>query len=268
MLINKLPKFIIIGMAKCGTTSLYDALNKHSQIKGSFKKELYFFNNKNYYEQGKEKYKKYFPYCNKDEICFEATPHYLRFTEVPKRIKKMIPKCKFIVLLRNPITRAKSQSYGYIRQCNRKNEKPVTEDINELISMIFNNPNKFVDYHNNNVLKYYARNILTWGCYYKYLMNWLNLFPKEQILIIKSEDFFNNTKDVVNQCFDFIGVKREEVELIHRLKGSLQNRKMLGRLEYKKFSKENIEKLKNYFIDKNKKLYDLIGRDMQWEKEV
>lgn len=265
---NKLPKFLIIGMAKCGTTSLYDALNKHSQINGSATKELYFFNNKDSFNKGSHYYKSFLPYCAVHQMCFEATPHYLRFIEVPNRVKQMIPQTKLIVLLRNPITRAKSQAYGYLRQCKRKNENPITTDINELIGLIFNAPNNFVDYHKANILKYYARNILTWGCYAKYLENWFKFFPKSRFLIIKSEDFFNDERKIINQCFDFVNVSREKVKIVHRLKGSFQNRKILKKFEYKRLTKENTQKLKAYFYDKNQKLYELIGRDMNWENEV
>lgn len=268
---TKLPAFLIIGMAKCGTTSLYEALNNHSKIKGSSRKELYFFNNKYKFDKGAEHYKSNFLPCASDEICFEATPHYLRFLEVPKRVKDMLPKAKFIILLRNPITRTISQAHGYLRQCARKKESPVTNDINDLLKLAYTNPKNFVEYHDSNALQYYARNLYTWGCYYKYLKNWFEYFPKSRFLIIKSEDFFNNSRKMVNQCFDFIGVKKEKVDIVHKLKRSRLNKKIFGEssdLTNQRVTKENKEMLKEYFRPYNQKLYELIDRDMNWENEV
>jgi len=38
-----LPNLIVIGAAKCGTTSLHEYLNEHPQISMSREKELHFF---------------------------------------------------------------------------------------------------------------------------------------------------------------------------------------------------------------------------------
>ena len=45
----KLPKFLGIGAAKCGTTSLHEILAQHSEIYLPEKKELHFFENDAHY---------------------------------------------------------------------------------------------------------------------------------------------------------------------------------------------------------------------------
>ena len=49
------PDFVIIGAAKCGTTSLYEYLSRHPNVFPSEKKEIYYFNDN--YSKGMRWYK-------------------------------------------------------------------------------------------------------------------------------------------------------------------------------------------------------------------
>ena len=69
------PDFLIIGVTKCGTTSLYDYVIQHPKILGAKKKELHFFDTHfakgiNYY------YQQFPPKNNTDELVDEASPGY------------------------------------------------------------------------------------------------------------------------------------------------------------------------------------------------
>ncbi len=54
-----LPSFIIIGEAKCGTTSLYNYMIQHPNIKSALTKEINYFNWN--YKRGLNWYKGHFP---------------------------------------------------------------------------------------------------------------------------------------------------------------------------------------------------------------
>ena len=110
------PDFIIIGSEKCGTTSLYEYLKKHPNIIASTGKEVSFFD-KNFH-RGNGWYKSFFPslltkffkqtFSRTKILTFEATPRYLIHPHAAKRISKLYPNVKLIVLFRNPIDRAYS----------------------------------------------------------------------------------------------------------------------------------------------------------------
>jgi hypothetical protein len=257
MKIKKLPTFIIIGVAKCGTTSLYYALGKHPKIHMANEKELYFFNKDNLYNKGMKYYKTLFPLCDLDEICGENTPFYLYFKNVPERIKKNIPNIKLIVLLRNPINRAYSHFYGYLRLCKLRNQKVISNNLKEFLKIIKENPTM--------PLNHRGRNLLTAGLYGEQIQRWLQYFSLNQFKIIKSEDFFYNPKNIVNEIFDFLEVKRYPIEIKHYLKSTESNKRTLGIEEYFPLDKETREILYNYYKDSNKLLYKLIKRDMQWK---
>ena len=67
------------------------------------------------YNKGINWYRTFFPLSHqfpkntlKNSIVGEATPRYMDHPHAPSRIKKYLPNCKFIILLRNPIDRAYS----------------------------------------------------------------------------------------------------------------------------------------------------------------
>jgi len=255
---HKLPSFLIIGMAKCGTTSLYEMLIQHPKIRSAITKELYFFEKDTEYSKGLHYYKRKFQPCAEDEICGEATPHYLRYHKTPKRVKDSLPNIKLIVLLRNPITRSYSHFYGYLRLCNQHEEKPITRNLEKFVKIIMKNPNIKLNYR--------GREFLEKSIYVTMLKRWYKYFSKEQIMIIKSEDFFENPCKVTDEIFEFLGLSPYDVKAKHCLKMEDLNMQSLKVQKYTELSKETINLLKNYYKPYNQQLYQLIGRDLEWEK--
>jgi hypothetical protein len=80
-------------------------------------KELGFFTNDVFYKQGNEWYVKQFERCNRDAIKFEATPEYLYYPDVPKRVHSFSKHMKFIVVLREPAARCYS-AWNMFRRFN------------------------------------------------------------------------------------------------------------------------------------------------------
>ena len=129
-----LPNFIIIGVQRGGTTSLYKYLTKHPKIIPAIKKEIHFFDNN--FHKGISWYQSQFKqnrllmllYKKKkfyDSITGEATPYYIYHPYGVERISKLIPNVKLIILLRNPVERAYSH---YQHELRLKVEKISFED--------------------------------------------------------------------------------------------------------------------------------------------
>jgi len=256
---HKLPSFLIIGVAKCGTTGLYRTLINHPKIKSAKTKELYFFDRDIQYRKGMNHYKSLFKKCDKDEICGEATPYYFYFENVPERVKKHLPNIKIILLLRNPIDRAYSHFYGYLRKCRLRHEKMISKDLKSFIKIVSKNPSVTMNHR--------GRTLLKCGMYGKQMKRWLKHFPLSQFKIIKSEDYFKNPKKILNEVFEFIDVDKKEIPIKRYLIMEQQNKKTLGVERYSKLDKETRDLLYNYYKESNELLYKLIRRDMKWEKE-
>ena len=126
--ISCLPSFIIAGTQKSGTTVLSALLSNHKRVSFAPKKEVHFFDRNKAYIKGKFNYLQYFKAWNisnfpsSPPIYGEATPFYVASKYSCKRIAKMIPNVKIIILLREPISRAYSEFHMKKRRVDTQND--------------------------------------------------------------------------------------------------------------------------------------------------
>ena len=95
------------------------------------------------------------------------------------------------------------------------------------------------------------------GIYADQLERWFKYFPREQFLILKSEDLYSDPAKTYEQVLDFLGLTKFELNLFkaHR-KGN-----------YSSISVETRKKLIDYFRPHNERLHKLLGRDFGWNDE-
>ena len=256
-----LPSFIIIGAQRCGTTSLYDYLSNHPQIIPSPVKELFYFDD--YYTRPINWYKSFFPTEKQKEklerdllarvITGEASPSYFFHPYAARRIKETLPQVKLILVLRDPIERAYSH-YNHIKRLNRdplsfeealqKELERITPDIEKLAKDEFYKADQRRDY-----------SYLTRGYYAKQLKEWYKYFPKEQLLVVQSEEFYRETPRVYNEIVEYLGLNSYTLPVFEAKNA----------LKYAKMAPETKEKLKAYFAPKNEELYELLGKRFDWQ---
>jgi hypothetical protein len=95
---------------------------------------------------------------------------------------------------------------------------------------------------------------LSRGLYVEQLNNVFKLFRKEQVLILKSEDFFTRTADILQETCSFLKITPwQSLEFDRLNEGS-----------YSKMKPETNESLRAYFAPHNQRLYDYLGRDFGW----
>lgn len=114
---RRVPNFLIIGVQKSGTTTLFDMLNCIPDFCGSNEKETGFFIKDSIYKQGPEWYAGQFLRCSRAVMKFEATPAYIYYPDAPKRIFSFNKCMKFIVVLREPVARCYS-AWNMFRRFN------------------------------------------------------------------------------------------------------------------------------------------------------
>lgn len=107
-----LPTFLIIGVSRSGTTSLYRYLAAHPDVYMAPGKELRFFSQ--HYEKGLNWYSQHFTNAGSEKHRAEATPSYFQGAEVPARVSKALPTAQLIVSLRHPVNRLYS-TYWMLR---------------------------------------------------------------------------------------------------------------------------------------------------------
>ncbi len=139
--IRSLPDFIIIGTARSGTTSLYYNICQHPCVLPAAYDELGFFDSN--FHLGLNWYRSLFPtllskwivkHNKKFAITGEDTPFYIWNPTVAKRILKIIPNVKLIILFRNPIDRAYSNYHLGVRAGseNLSFEDAIQVELNRL----------------------------------------------------------------------------------------------------------------------------------------
>ncbi|NES05439.1 MAG: tetratricopeptide repeat protein [Okeania sp. SIO2F4] len=240
------PNFIIIGVHKGGTTSLYSYLTQHPQIIPPIKKEMDFWSWK--FNESINWYLAHFPGIpeGKKLLTGEASPSYFDHPNTARRIYQFFPKIKLLVLLRNPVDRAISQYYQWLRLNweNRSLEEAIESDLEKLTKA----PEK-VNYWMKE-LNYLAR-----GVYIEFFKEWMSLFPREQFLILKSEDFYENPEASMEKVLTFLDLPEYQL------------------LDYKNYNSGNYSQidplmrrsLSNYFRIHNERLEEYLGMKFNWE---
>lgn len=102
------PSLVIAGAQKCGTTALTGLLMHHPKIEFSRQKELHYFDKNESQCAGALPYVMQFPEAGSSSTA-EATPFYLADTMACARIKSQLPHAKLVVLVREPVARARSE---------------------------------------------------------------------------------------------------------------------------------------------------------------
>lgn len=270
-----LPDFIIIGAQRCGTTSLYRYLIQHPSIAPAFRKEVHFFS-KNF-RKGPNWYREHFPsYLYKNTIrallgraflTGEASTDYIFHPYAAQRAFRTVPRVKLIVLLRNPVDRAYSHYYHEVRKereslsfeaaIEREPERLNSEDTKGFVDR---------DYSSYNYLYY---SYLTRGIYVDQLKAWMALFPREQVFILRSEDFYADPSTALLQTLEFLEVEKWELPEYRkynyggysRLDAAENNRPL-----YPSMDGAVRKALIDYFKPYNQRLYQLLGTDFDWDR--
>lgn len=260
-----LPDFYILGAAKSGTSSLYEYLIQHPFIHSAFTKEPRFFDK--YFYKGINWYKIQFPtkiqkfidekFLKKKFLTGESTVRYLDHPFVPQRIKKITPNAKFIILLRNPIDRA----FSHYTMMEHKHKEDLSFDEaiskeSERTREEFAMMEKDENYYSS---EYYHHAYLDRGIYYKKIEKWFKVFPKEQFLIIQSEELFKNPNETYQQIIKFLNLPDWK----------LKNYSIVGPGKYKKqkISNEARKKLTEFFKPHNERLFELLRKKFDWNNQ-
>jgi hypothetical protein len=241
------PAFMIIGTQKGGTTSLWRYLDKHSDVRMALKKEVHFFDF--FYFKSVDWYLAHFALRGEAALTGEASPSYLFHPEAPKRIHVAFPQVKFIALLRNPVDRAYSHHQMEFRRGNESLsfEEAIAQEPERLRG---SNPDNAGGNWRN--FSYVSR-----GIYVEQVARWLTLFPREQFLFIRSEDFIREPGEHFDQVLRFLGLPSRP----------LRRYRSFNSRPYDAMQPDTRARLVDYYRPYNRQLYDLLGRDFGWDDE-
>ena len=264
-----LPNFMIIGTPAGGTSSLYEYLSAHPFVSRASTKEVHFFDNEVHWRQGINWYKSYFPCCiskfyktrmaKQDFVTGEASPSYLANPHTAYRAFAITPQAKFIVLLRNPVERAYSY-YNFRVRWKKEKKQSFEEAIDMEEKILCEGKAEINDDSHNFGLKYVVKApyypYLATGIYIKHLKVWMNVFLKEQFLVLKSEDFFSDTSTYYKKVLHFLDLPIWEPDEYPRLNANKDKVNM---------DPVTRNRLAGIFEVYNQRLYDYLSVDFNWK---
>jgi hypothetical protein len=211
--LRALPDFLIIGAQKAGTTSLYAYLCAHPDVLPAARKEVHYFDLN--HARGERWYRSMFPLRADLEVrarraghrvvTGEASPYYLFHPLAAERAASTVPGTRLVVLLRDPVQRA----WSHYRHEVAAGREPLgfTEALDAEPGRLdgaddavrAGGPPDLVRGHR--WYSYVAR-----GLYADQLRRWLEVFPREQLLVLTAEDLFTEPRREWARTAGFLGL--------------------------------------------------------------
>ncbi len=219
--VRVLPDFLIIGVQKGGTTSLYNYLSEHPDIISARRKEVHFFDQ--HFRMGVPWYRGNFP-----TVMYKYYIERIRSHNISWGHEKL----------------SFEEALALEEERIREGKEKAAADEN---------------YHN---FSYQRAAYLARGIYVDQLQRWMSLFPREQILLLRSEDFHKDPAEIYKKTLAFLNVPVFEPENLRR--GYKQYN--MSKDTPSKMDPAIRKRLVEYFEPHNARLYEFLGINFGWDR--
>ncbi len=175
------PDFLGLGAQKAGTSWIYNCLHDHPEVCIPIK-DLHFFSRERNWVRGFTWYEEQFARCATGRIAGEFSTSYLADPIAPRRIHARYARVRMIASLRNPADRAFSNF------------------LNDLQAGALSPHTNFEDAVGSHP------EYLRQGAYASQLRLYLDLFPRELLLVVLYDDIERNPLEFMSSIYRFLGV--------------------------------------------------------------
>ncbi len=213
-------------------------------------KEVSFFDR--HYRRGVRWYRGHFPLRPRGRIVGEASPGYLFHPLAPQRVRETVPDARLVVLVRDPVDRALSH---YHHEVALGRERLSFEDALDAeaartrgeAERMAREPGYFSR-------AWWDHTYVARGRYAEQLERWFAVFPREQLLVVATEELAAETAATYRHVLEFVGARSRD----------LQDYPRVYEQEYAEMAPETRERLARELESPNRRLYELLGRDLGW----
>lgn len=209
-----LPDFVIVGAQKAGTTSLYAYLATHPGVLPAASKEVHFLDSCDW-DLGPDAYRASFPLrwwmrlwsrlTRRRVITGEATPYYLYHPLAAERLRATAPDAKVVIVLRDPVERALSH-YWHEARAGREHLSLSEALAGEGQRLSGHEEALVAGEPPCRHLEHRTFSYLDRSRYTRQVARYLELFPAEQVLVLKSEELFGDDPEVKRRLAEFLGL--------------------------------------------------------------
>jgi hypothetical protein len=257
-----LPSFILIGVQRCGTTSLFRTLREHPQVRrAAFRKGVNYFD-LNYY-RGMRWYQGHFPVAeiarrqtagHGSPVAFEASGYYLYHPFALQRLARDLPGTKLVVMLRDPVERAFSAyKHEYARGFERESFERALELEDERLAGEIDRMRADIRYES---LSHRHHSYRHRGHYAEQLERAFALFPPEQVYVMNSEVYFEQPAREHQELLTFVGLRRHEPARFRQVNGR----------PGESMHVKTRQMLEEYYAPHDERLAKLLGRPLRWQR--
>ncbi|CAF4937579.1 unnamed protein product [Pieris macdunnoughi] len=271
--VRRLPQALIIGVRKCGTRALLEMLYLHPMVQKA-SGEVHFFDRDENYALGLEWYRSKMPLSFKGQITIEKSPSYFVTPEVPERVRAMNSSVRLLLIVREPVTRAISD-YTQLRS-------RATPSAPALFSPGHPLPDAAKPFEHLAITPDGAINVayrpIAISLYHAYLHRWLEVFPREQILVVNGDQLIEDPVPQLRRIEKFLGLEHKigrknfyfnETKGFYCLRNDTTDkclRETKGR-KHPRVDPAVVTKLRKFFVQHNQRFYDLVGEDLGWPED-
>jgi hypothetical protein len=190
--------FVIAGTQKGGTSALDRYMRAHPEICMANRKEVHFFDCAKHFQSRPVNYRNYhlaFSPKAGHRLLGESTPIYMYWYDAPRRIWQYNPNIKAIFLLRNPIERA--FSHWNMERARGLESLPFWDAIqSENLRCREALP------YQHRIFSYVDR-----GFYSEQLRRFWTYIPKDQTLVLKTDDLKEKPTETFKRVCCFLGIE-------------------------------------------------------------
>ncbi|MEM7324262.1 MAG: sulfotransferase domain-containing protein [Actinomycetota bacterium] len=256
-----LPDVMLAGVQRSGTTALFEALYRLPNVERPRRGKGSHFFSYNYY-RGWEWFQSQFPTeAWSDRVaakvgvpmfCFDACPYYLFHPFAVERMAQALPDVKVMVMLRDPVRRAESHfhhsvSHGHedldFHQALAAEGARIDGEI-EKMEQDWSYWSHSHEHHS-----YFSK-----GVYVEQLERLFRFYPRDQVMVIQSEEFYRNSNRVLAEVTDWLGLQTVTLEEKDDRNGHA----------YKRMDEEMRAHLIELYREPNERLFDLLGISYDW----
>lgn len=258
------PDFLIVGTKRGGTTSLWNYLVGHPQVLPMFpsarglKSNAYFFEHR---DRGDHWYRSHFHSTAQRRwtqlrhgaaVTGEASPYYMYGPHLAELIARRMPNVRLIMLLRDPVDRA----YGHYQERVQQGVEHLSFEaalaaeparLGGERERMAADPSYYSRAHD--YFSYRER-----GVYLPQVSRILARFPRDQVLILRSEDLYLDEQAVFDRTCRFLGIAP----------AALAEPKRHNHIPRSPIAPDTRRRLLDFYAPHNEALYAYLDRDFGW----
>jgi len=249
-----LPDFAVVGPIKCGSSDFCTQLFRHPCILPPLTKEIS--------TADPEAWRPHYPTVREKErvaakygaaLSGYLGP-FLPWLQLPESYHRARPDGKVIIMLRDPVSRGYSQwKWEYLVNGGRRRRRVIKP---------FPTFKAFVD-SNLAVFPAFAMDMF-WtspfphsGIYHTFVKFWIDTFGRDNVLILKVEDYFQDRSRSLVEAYEFLGLPALSLP-------EIDFRVNENPLQLPPPDEESLQKLSDFYRPYNEQLWDVLGKELDW----